>query len=118
MNYAFEMVPNNTKNSLVMEFLQIHKWTALMLGGGLLSIPVLPPETGYFGVLLVAIGAWRQFVEVQHTRADAKRKQELHEAQAKREEELHREKLYLMQKLHEGKLDATDLAVLRDLLGG
>jgi hypothetical protein len=117
MNYAIDVSEINTK-SHVMEFLSIHKWTALILGGGLLTIPVLPPETGWVGLGLIVFGVWRQWVEVGHAKADAKRKQEQHVEQLKRDKELHEEKIRLLGKLHVGQLDANDLAVLRELLGG
>ena len=112
MNYALRVddaYPANT-NNVLMEFFSIHKWTLLMFGGGLLTMPLLkdlPPEAGGLGVVLIGIGAWRQVVEVLHAKADAKRKQELHE-----------EKLRLLNKLHTGPLDAMDLEVLKELLGG
>jgi hypothetical protein len=121
MNYAsVEAYPANTKN-VFMEFFSIHKWTLLMFGGGLLTVPILkdlPPEAGGLGFLLIAIGAWRQVVEVLHAKAEARRKEESHQMVIKRENELHLEKMRLLNKLHDAPLDAGDLAVLKELLGG
>jgi hypothetical protein len=106
MNYASVAYPANTKN-VFMEFVSIHKWTLMIFGGGLLTVPVLkdlPPEAGAFGFVLIAIGAWRQVVEIQHAKADAKRKQELHEEALKR--------------LRREDLGEKEVAVLRELLGG
>lgn len=65
MNYAIEVPILNTKSHTIMEFLSIHKWTALMFGGGLLTVPILkdlPAEMGWVGLVLVGIGIWRQIV--------------------------------------------------------
>lgn len=89
-----------------MEFISLHKWTAVMFGGGLLTVPLLkdlPEETGLVGLLLVAIGAWRQIVEVQHAKAEARRKQELHEE--------------TMKLLRKDGVSEKDLNVLKELLG-
>lgn len=77
-----------------------------MFGGGLLTVPLLkdlPEETGLIGLLLVAIGAWRQIVEVQNAKAEARRKQELHEE--------------TMKLLRKDGVSEKDLNVLKELLG-
>jgi hypothetical protein len=123
MNYAFgaDIHPKISTKSIFMDFFSVHKWTLLMFGGGLLTVPILkdlPPEAGGLGFLLIAIGAWRQIVEVLHTKAEARRKEELHQEQIRREKELHLEKMRLLVKLHSAPLEPGDFAVLKELLGG
>lgn len=82
--------PEHKNTSVLMEFLYIHKWSFLQFAGVFLYIPAFLGETpagvGLLGVGAFLFASWRQYVETTHSKA-----------KARREEELHREKMALIQ---------------------
>lgn len=65
-----------------MEFFVLHKWSLLQFAGLFLYLPSVLGETpagvGLLGVGAFLFASWRQYVETTHSKAEERRKAELH----------------------------------------
>lgn len=83
MDYTIKVDAKPTTKMHLMEFFYLHKYTVMMYTGVLLSIPAfltLPNVVGAVGVVVTLVGTWRQLVEISNSKAEERRKQELHAA--------------------------------------